>query len=101
MGDSIVEGTVGSGWKEGVDVPTAETEMKHTEQAHQQDVQMGESLPEEYSGHHVDTVGENEPHTAKEFCEEVGSREKQQGEDQHHPVVPVQDEGERGLIGAS
>ena len=101
MGDSIVEGTVGSGWKEGVDVPTAETEMKHTEQACQQDVQMGESLPEEYSGHHVDTVGENEPHTAKEFCEEVRSREKQQGEDQHHPVVPVQEEGERGPIGAS
>lgn len=72
--------------------------MKHkaTDQARQQHVQMWESLPVEYSGCHVDTVGENEPHTAKEFCEEVRSREKHQGEDQHHPVVPVQEEGERG-----
>ena len=61
-------------------------------------MQMWESLPVDYSGGHIDTVGKNEPDTAKWFCEEVRGREEHQGEDQHHAVVPVKGGGQSPLL---
>ena len=48
-------------------------------------------------GGHVDTVGEDEPNAAQEPSEEEGRGEKDEGEDQHGPVVPVQGGREREI----
>ena len=41
------------------------------------------------AGSHVDAVGEDEPHAAKESREEEGGGEEHQGKQQHRPVVPA------------
>ena len=42
---------------------------------------------EDASGH-VDTVSQDETHTAKHLCQEERGGKKEEGEEQHGPIVP-------------